>query len=83
MIKIGTQSILNYKTFDFFDIKFYHSSYSKIYVKYFFLLWFGLLIKVLREWLKFNDICINFLNKTSDQTWGWKSQPCYNLEWRE
>ena len=32
----NTQSILNYKTFDFFDIKFDHSSYSKICVKYHF-----------------------------------------------
>ena len=32
----ATQSILNCKTFDFFDTKFDHSSYSKIYVKYHF-----------------------------------------------
>ena len=31
-----TSSIPNYKTFDFFDTKFDHSSYSKIYVKYHF-----------------------------------------------
>ena len=37
-----TQSIPNYKTFDFFDIKFDHSSYSKICVKYHFfvVVWF-------------------------------------------
>jgi hypothetical protein len=32
----STQSIPNYKTFDFFDTKFDHSSYSRIYVKYHF-----------------------------------------------
>ena len=31
-----TLSIPNYRSFDFFDIKFDHSSYSKIYVKYHF-----------------------------------------------
>jgi hypothetical protein len=46
----GTQSIPNYKTFDFFNTKFDHSFYSKIYAKYnFFLPWLGLLIKVLQE----------------------------------
>jgi hypothetical protein len=30
----ATQFISNYKTFDFFDIKFDHSSYSKICAKY-------------------------------------------------
>jgi hypothetical protein len=30
----GTPSIPNYKTFDFFDTKFDHSSYSKICAKY-------------------------------------------------
>ena len=34
--KNTTSSILNYKTFDFFDIKFDHSSYLKICVKYHF-----------------------------------------------
>ena len=31
-----TSSILNYNSFDFFDHKFAHSSYSKLYVKYHF-----------------------------------------------
>ena len=31
-----TQSIPNYKSFDFFNIKFDHSSYSKFYTKYYF-----------------------------------------------
>jgi len=79
-----TQSIPNCKSFDFFNIKFDHSSYSKFCKKYhFFLLCIGLLIKVLQEWLKFDNICINFLNKTSGQTWGKKSQTTYNLGWRE
>ena len=34
--KLTTQSIPNCKTFDFFDTKFDHSSYSKICVKYHF-----------------------------------------------
>jgi hypothetical protein len=45
-----TQSISNYKIFDFSNIKFDHSSYLKIYVKYhFLLLWLGLVIKVLQK----------------------------------
>ena len=41
-------------TFDFFHIKFNHSSYSKNYTTYhFFLSWFGLLIKLLFH-MKFN-----------------------------
>ena len=37
LLKLGsTQSILNCKTFDFFDTKFDHSSYSKIYAKHHF-----------------------------------------------
>jgi len=70
----STQYIPNCKSFDFFNIKFDHSSYSKFYSKYHFfnLLCIGLLIKVLQEWLKFNYICTNFLNKTSGQTYGKK-----------
>jgi len=60
-----------------FDTKFDH-----LY-NFFFLSWLGLLIKVLQEWLKFDFICTNFLNKTSGQTWNKKSQTSYNLEWRE
>jgi hypothetical protein len=44
-----TPSIPNYKTFDFFDIKFDHSSYSKNFFAkhHFFLLWLALLMIVL------------------------------------
>ena len=33
-INVNTKSVPNYRSFDFFDLKFDHSSYSKIYVKY-------------------------------------------------
>jgi len=42
-----TQSISNYKMFDLFNTKFDYSFYLKTYGKYYFLLWFGLLIKIL------------------------------------
>jgi len=44
------------------------------------LLWFALSIQVLREWLNFDYVCTNFLNKTSGQIWGQKSQTTYNWE---
>jgi len=48
--KNTTQFIPNCKSFDFFNIKFDHSSYSKFCTKYHsFLLCIGLLIKVLQE----------------------------------
>ena len=31
---------------------------------------FFVVIEVLGEWLGFDDKCANFLNKTSDQSWG-------------
>jgi len=34
--------------------------------------WLGLLIKVLKEWLKFDYVCITFLNKMSGQIWSQK-----------
>jgi hypothetical protein len=34
----------------------------------FFLLWFALSIQDLQEWLKFGNVCTNFLNKPSGQT---------------
>jgi hypothetical protein len=39
--------------------------------------WLGLLIKVLHEWLKFDNVCINFLNKTNGQSWDKKT----NIRW--
>jgi hypothetical protein len=73
LLQSSTRSIPNYKSFNFLNIKFDHSSYSKFCTKYyFFLLCIDLLIKVLQKWLKFNYICTNFLNKTDGQT-----------EWRE
>jgi len=47
------------------------------------LLWLALLIQILEEWFKFDYVCINFLNKTSGQTWYLKNQTTYNLERRE
>ena len=45
--KSSIPSILNYKIFDFFNIKFDLSSYLKFYRKYY-LLWHVLLIKNLK-----------------------------------
>ena len=39
-----TLFVLNYRSFDFFDLKFDHPSYSKNYVKYHFFLCLALLI---------------------------------------
>jgi len=61
-------TVSNYRSLDFFDPKFKHLSYSKICVKYFFLLWLALSIQVLHERLKFGYICTIFLNKMSGQT---------------
>ena len=47
------------------------------------LLWHVLLTKDPSEWLKFDYICINVLNKTSGQIWNQKSQTNYNLERRK
>ena len=60
----------------FFDFKFDHSSYSKIYTKYhffFFLLWAFLLIQDLQEWFQFGNVCTIFLKKTSGQIWSKKT----------
>jgi len=47
---LTTKSVPNYNFFDFFQPKFDHYSYFKIYVKYhFFLLWLALLTKVLEK----------------------------------
>ena len=70
-----TPSVPNYRSFDFFDHKFDYWSSSKICAKYhFFLLWIALSIQVLQEWVKFDYVFTNFLNKTSYQTWCQKSQ---------
>jgi hypothetical protein len=64
--------------FDFFDTKFDHPSYSNFFYKISLLLsWLALLIEVLQEWLKFDYVCTNFLNKISG------SKTSYNLGWRE
>ena len=47
--KKNTPSVSNYRSFDFFDLKFDHSSYLKNYTKYHFLLWLALSIHVLLE----------------------------------
>jgi hypothetical protein len=41
---------------------------------------FALLLKILKEWLKFNYVFTIFFNKTSGQTLCWKSQTIYSLE---
>ena len=46
----NTPSVSNYRSFDFFNPKFDHSSYSKIYAKYhFFCCELALLIEVVQE----------------------------------
>ena len=47
-----------------------------------FLLWLASSIEIVQKLLKFDYVCLNFLNKTSDQTWDKKSQTTYNLEWK-
>ena len=62
IVLLGTPSVPNCRSFDFFNSKFDYSSYLKICAKHhFFLLWLALLIQVLEEWFKFDYICINFL----------------------
>jgi len=66
---LATQSIPNCKTFDFF----WHQVWPLILFKNLCKIsllssWFGLLIKILQKWLKFDYIYTNFFNKTSGQT---------------
>jgi len=82
--KNTTKSVLNYSSFDFFlTLNLTTRLIQKFMLNIIFLLWLALLTKVLREWLKFDYVCILFLNKAIGQTWGQKSQTNYNLERRE
>ena len=78
-----TPSIPNYRSFDFFNPKFDHSSYLKICAKHHFFVVACFINTSFEEWFKFDYVCINFLNETSGQTWYQKSQTTYNLERRE
>ena len=80
MENICTTSVPNYSSFDFFDPKFDHSSYSKKFVQMSSNLsqsWRTSINKASHN--KRSDILHKFLNKTSGQTLGQKCQTIYNL----
>ena len=69
-----TPSISNCTSFDFFYYKFDYSSYSKIYIKYyFFLLWVALSIQDLQKWIKFDNLYITFWIRLVVKLWVKKS----------
>jgi hypothetical protein len=81
MLLPPTPSIPNYNSFDFFDPKFDHSSYSKIYAKYHIFCCVFINKSSSKNDLNLTMFAQIFLNKTSGQTWGKKCQTNYNLEW--
>ena len=81
---LSTLYVLNYRLFDFFNLKFDHLSYSKICAKYHFFCR-GLLYqyKFFKNNLKLTMFVQIILNKMSGQIWSSKSQTIYNLKWME
>ena len=79
-----TPSVSNYRSFELFDLKFDHSSYSKICAKYHFFCC-GLLYqyKFFKNDLNLTIFAQFFLNKTSGQNQSQKGQTNYNLEWMQ